>query len=160
MDNSVIFYLYTSFFPWGWVIPLVLSSISFSVLCNKVSQYSTYIRSISGAVDETGFWFFLWAIYILFLKLSRSILYLRVSLRKGGFSYIIPDGTSTVGICLGRFLIRRSDYTFVNRLYYFYTLKHINSLLKLNGFTIKDLIIGLFRPAIRHAVWINHIQFS
>ena len=65
---------------------------------------------------------------------------------------MMPDVTSMVGLCPGRFLIRRFYYTFVNRLSDLHTLKHVNIFIKSNRLTIKALYIGLYRPAVRHTI--------
>ena len=131
---------------------MLLIRLPLIILSPKVSQDLTFIRRISGGVDETGSRFYLRVIYISFSVLAGDLSCRRASFRRGGFSSHIPSVTSTVGICLGRFFIRRLYYTFVNIFCNFHTLKHINSLFKRNGFAIKALNIGLFRTSIRHAV--------
>ena len=124
------------------MISMVLSKTTLSVLSTKVSQDFPFIRKISRAVDETVFWFAIWAIYISFLALFCTLSCCGVSLRQRGFSSIIPAMTSTAGILLGRFFIRKFYYTFVNIFWNFHTLKHSNSLFKQNEFAIKTLNIG------------------
>ena len=87
-----------------------------------------------------------------FSVLESNLILLRESPRRGGLSSLLHDVTRTVGVCPGSFFIRRSYYTFVNRLINLYTLKNSNSFLKSNRPTIKSLCIGLFRPAVRHTV--------
>ena len=140
------------FFPWYGMIPIVLGRLTLSILSPKVPQDLTFIRRMSGVVDETGFWFALRAIYISLLALSSTLYSRGVSLIWGGLSFIILSVISTVGICLDRFLIRRFHYTFVNRLCGFRTLKHLNILFKRNRLVIKALNMGLFRTDIRNSV--------
>ena len=131
---------------------MVFISLNFSILITKVPQDLTFIRRMSGAMNETGFQFSLRAIYILFSELARALTSNRVSLSIGGLPSLIPAVTSTVGIFPGRFFTRRFYYTFVTRFYYFHTLKYVNRFLEGDRFVIKAMNIGLFRPAIRHDV--------
>ena len=133
-------------FLWYGTIPVVLSRPTFSVISKKLSQDLTFIRRMPGAVNEKGFRFSRWAIYISFSALSSTLTCRWVSLRRGGFYSIFPAVTSTVGIFPVGFLIRRFCYTFVNRFWNFHTPKHVNRFLKWNRFSIKALYIGLFRP--------------
>ena len=149
--TMALFSICMLFFLYG-VITMVLSRLNFRLLRNKVSQDLTSIIWMSGAVNETYFRFALWAIYILFLALSGALSCSGASIRQGGFSYLIPAVTSTVGIFPGRFFIIRFYYTFVNRFCDFRMLKYINSLFISNGFAIKALNIGLFIPSSRHTV--------
>ena len=134
------------------MIPMVLSRLTICILSTKLPQDITFIRRISGAVDDTSFRFALKVIYILFLALPRAIPCRGSGLRQGVLSSIIPDATRTVVIYPGRFFIRRFYYTLVNRFWNFYMLKHINILFKQNGFSIKALNTYLFRPDIMHDV--------
>ena len=138
--------------PWCGIIPMDLSRLTFSLLITKVSQDLTFIRIISGAVNDTGFRLALWSIYISFSTLARAITCCGVSLIQGGLSFIIDSVTRIFGILPGRFFIRSLYYTFVNIFCGFRTLKHVNIFLKWNVFTIKSLNIGLFIPDIRCAV--------
>ena len=83
---------------------MVLGRINISVLNTKVSQELTFIRRMSGDVNETGFRFALQLIYLSFLLLVRALSHRRVSLRQGGFSSFIPAVTNTFDIYPGRFL--------------------------------------------------------
>ena len=83
----------------------------------------------------------------------------RASLRWGRFSSLIPAETRKVGICPGRYFIRRFYYTFVNIFYDVHMLKHVNSLLKVYLYSQSkpftkaclDLLIGIL---------LNIISFS
>ena len=105
---------------------------------------------MSGAMDETGFRLYRRAIYTLFYALVSALTLLRASPQRRGFSSIMPDVTITVGVCQGRFYIRRFYYIFVNRLSGFHMIKRVNRLLKGNRLIIKDLYICLLRPTVRH----------
>ena len=142
------------------MIPMVLIRLTFIVLSNKVSQDLRFIRRMSRAVNDTGFWLAIRAIYISFLALDRALSRRGVSIRQDGFSSHIPAVTNTVGILPGRFLIRRFYYTFVNRFWDLHTVKHINRIFKQNGFVTKALNIDLFRPAIKRDVLNIIIQLS
>ena len=85
-------------------ITIFLSRLTFIVLITKVSQDRTSIRRMSRAMNETGFRFALCSIYIPFYALVSALYHLGVSFRKVRFSSLITDVTSTVAICLGRFL--------------------------------------------------------
>ena len=62
------------------VIPVVLSRLKFIALSTKVSQYLTFIRRISGAVNETGVQFACAAIYTSFSALASALFCRWVSL--------------------------------------------------------------------------------
>ena len=134
------------------MIPMVLSRLIFILFRTKVSQYLKFIRIMSGAVNETSFRFALQVIYIFVLALASALSCRGVILRRGVLSSLLDAVTITFVICPGRFLIRNFYYTFLNIFYDFHTLKHINSLFKRNGFAIKSLNIGFFRPAVSHDV--------
>ena len=65
----------------------------------------TFIRRMSGVVNEAGFQFAIRAIYTQFSALSSTLSCHGVSLRRCNFSSIIPAVTSKVGIYPGRFFI-------------------------------------------------------
>ena len=134
------------------MISMFLSRITLSLLSIKVSHKPIFVRIMFRSVYETGSWFSFWEIYISFSALASALFHRGVSLRRGRLSSIIPDFSSTVGVCPGGFFIRRLYSTFVNRFYNFHTLKHINSIFKQNVFVIKALNIGLVKPDIRHDV--------
>ena len=81
---------------------------------------------------------------MLFSDLSRSLTLLEASLRRGGFSPLLPVLTSTVLIFPGRFLIKRFYYTIVNILINFHTLKHTNRIFKSNRLITKPCTQACF----------------
>ena len=87
-----------------------------------------------------------------FSGLASDLTLLGESPRQSGFSYNIPSATSTVVVFLVMFFIIRLNYTFVNRLSYFHTLKYVNRFLKSNRLAINALYLDLFRPDVRHTV--------
>ena len=140
-------------FPWYGMIHVVLCWQTFSVLSTKVSQDLTFIRRMSVAMNETVFWFAHRVIYISFSTIFSPCTHCGVNLWQVGSSSLIAALTSTVGIFPGGYFIRRFYYTFINRFINLLSLKHVNSFLKWNRFTIKAFHIGLLRSSIT-------IQFS
>ena len=98
INNGIVLLLPVKCFPWYGMIPVVLSRIIFSVLITKVSQDLTSIRRIYGYMNDTGFQFDCKSIYISFLALASALTCHMASLRRGGFSSIIPAATTTVEI--------------------------------------------------------------
>ena len=115
---------------------------------------------MSRAVDETGFLFPRRAILMTFSTLASAPTLLGASPCRGGFSSLLPDVTSMVGVCLSRTFIIRFYYTLINIISYFHTLTNINSFLKCDRLKIKALYIGLSRPDVRHTVNDDLVYFG
>ena len=88
-------------------VPVILSRHNFSVHDSKVTQDITFFWRMTGAVEETNFWFAHYAIHIYFSTLASALTLLGVIPRRGGFSSIYPTVNSMFGIFLGRFFIGR-----------------------------------------------------
>ena len=114
-NDGVVFLLPVNWFPWYGAVPVVLSMPNIRKLTFEVSQDLTFLWRISGAVDETVFWVSRLAIYMPFSAIARALTLIRAIPRRGGFSSLLIDVTSTFGVCPGRFLIIRFYYTFVKK---------------------------------------------
>ena len=152
VNDGVVFLLSVNFFPGYRAVLVVLSRSTISVLSSKVPQDLTFFQRISGAFDETGFGFSRRDIYIPFSALSSSLALLGDIPWQGGFSYLFPAVTITVGVFPSMFFIIGFYYTFVNRLGNLHSLKHVNSFFLRDIITIKASYIGLFVPDIRHNI--------
>ena len=127
VNNSIIPLIYVKFISVCMNLPTVLSRPTFIILITKVSQDLAFVLWMPRAIDDTcGFGFILRMIYIFSPVLDSSLTHIGVIIWLGGFSSQFPTVTSTVVICPSIFLIRRLQYTFLNRFCYSHALKHVN----------------------------------